>query len=79
MRFSDDREIGTVYESRELDSDEEDLEYISFSRVKNFRNFYLARSKLRRSTREADFAASKKRYEREATLFQRAQRGINTG
>ena len=81
MRFSEDREIEILNESFELNSDEEDEEYVSRSRAQKFRNFYLTRFKLRPKTtlREVKFAASKKRHEREVSLFHRARRGIDTG
>jgi hypothetical protein len=68
MRFSDDRKIEIMNESFELNSEDEDEEYVSRSRAQKFRSFYLTR-----------FKFSKKRHEREASLFQRARRGIDTG
>lgn len=68
MRFSDDRKIEIMNESFELNSEDEDEEYVSRSRAQKFRSFYLAK-----------FKFSKKRHEREASLFQRARRGIDTG
>ena len=81
MRFPDDRKIGIINESFELNSEEEDEEYVSRSRAQKFRSFYLTRFKFRPITRDSEvkFAASKKRHEREASLFQRARRGIDTG
>ena len=75
MRFSEHFNIREVNET-ELDSAKDD-ELISCSRVKRFR-----KSKLKvrpPKTREVKFAKCKKRDEREATLFQRFQRGIETG
>jgi len=80
MRFSDDRKIEILNESFELNSEEEeDEEYVSRSRAQKFRSFYLTRFKFNLpETRDSEvkFAASKKRHEKEASLFQRARRGI---
>ena len=76
MRFSVDFNIHEVNETSELDSAKDD-ELVSCSRVKRFR-----KSKLKvrpPKTREVKFAKCKKRDEREASLFQRFQRGIETG